>query len=432
VIHKKILHTAITAMLVTSLNANSTSSHLSGAYGNSLSHFNLFATDHNPAMGSLMLKEDEFWRHSLIGGAAVSAEVGDVNNFVDDIDELIDILDDPDSSDIPANEVLDRFNNVLEQAGEDGYILTGTEYSPPILPLFFRINRFDATVNIDLRFSTLINARILDAPLERVDETFTTASALYLKSGIERQISLNYAQKMWERNESTLFLGAKIKFISTKLSKQTVGLETLDGDNIEDVIEDQYDKNVETTNNISLDIGAVWEAPHYRLGLTLFDVNSPKFDYGDIGLNCDQIQAPSDERDACNIAAFFAIDRGEITTSETHTKHARLNTQATYKLRKNWLVNASYDLAEYDNLAGLTQQNIHLSTHYNPNRWLFNGMRLAYNANVSEQGTSQLVFGVSVLNGLNLDLFYGLESVKVDDSEAPRSVGLALSITEQF
>ncbi len=431
-ISKKILHITIASLMLTSLGANSANPSSSGAYSSSLNHHNLFAADHNPAMGSLMLKEGEFWRHGLLGGAAFTFEVGDVNNFVDDIDELVDILDDPDNSDIPANEILDRFNRVLEQAGEEGYVLTGTEFRLPILPLYFRVDRFDATVNIDARFSTLINAQVLDAPLERVDDSFTTASALYLKSGIEREISVNYSQKMWAFNDAILFAGAKLKIISAQLSKQTIALEALGGESIEDVIEDQYDNNLVTTSTVSFDIGAVWEAPNYRFGLTLFDANSPEFDYGDIGLNCDQIAAPSDERDACNIAAFFAIDRGEITTSETHTKHARLNAQATYKLRKNWLVNASYDLSEYDNLAGFTEQNLHVSTHYNPNLWLFNSVRLAYNANLSEQGVSELIFGVSVLKGLNVDVFYGLDSVRVDGSEAPRSLGLALSITEQF
>ena len=105
---------------------------------------------------------------------------------------------------------------------------------------------------------------------------------------------------------------------------------------------------------------------------------------------------------------------------------------ASYKLTPKWWINSAYDLAEYQDAVGSSNQHISLSTTYNSSGKIISGLRASYESNKSREGLEAAAVGISLFRVVNLDVIYGLETVEVDDSSAPRKFGFSFSISESF
>ncbi|HEY7772479.1 MAG TPA: conjugal transfer protein TraF [Marinagarivorans sp.] len=407
--------------------------------GQSSNHFALFNGINNPAMGELMIAPDERFRLNYFFSLSSSTELGQVDNFVDDIDELIDILDDPNNAqEDGVNETLDRFNRVIKQAGEDGYVKTTIgSYLPP-LPLYWRPQFLPGTLMFELNVESQVNLSVLADTLiyDEVKTTFTTSTSAYLKSGLQKKIAIGYSQvfgeNLWGTSDTQLILGAKFNIYDLELSKQVFQLELLDGQDIEDVIADEYKNNRINSTSIGLDFGAVWTAPRYRLGASLSNLNAPSFDYGAIGVNCDQYPEGSDAQSNCYIANYFSTEKGEIKTYETHKKNPVITVDGSYFVLENWLVSGSLNLASYDDPVGQESQWFAASTSYHPTGYWLPGMRATYSKNLAGSKLDYLGLGLTFGKVFNLDFNVALDEIQVDGDKAPRGFGIALSFEEPF
>ncbi len=407
----------------------------SSTIGPSSSSYSIPSAFNNPAMNPLMVAEEKNWRMSFLPNFGLNVEVGDVDNFADDLDELIDIIDDPGSTDDSAEEVLDRFNTTLIEMGESGYIKQSTYFNAPFLPLYYKADFLGGTLGVGLGLETQIGLRILDAPLSFDDQngTFSTATALYIKAGIEQNLAVSYGRAiMSEGSKDRLYAGVKVKLMNVELSKQVLPILQLDGQEVQDVIEDEYDQNLKSSTNIGIDVGLVWDDENYRVGLTIENLNSPDFDYGTIGENCTDRPENTDSRSNCEAAAFFIQQQGEIRARETHTKHALLRVDGLYKLSDRWAILSSLDLAKYDDVTGFENQWFHAAMSYDSAGTLVPSARVGYKKNLAGFEVASLTFGFTFFRYFGLDIEYGLESVDVDGSSYPRRVGIAFGFEQRF
>ena len=438
----KIAYISSAAML-TSINlmADPIYSGSSMTTGSSSNHYTIASSFYNPAMNALVIdteeenSQEETWRISYLPSIALNAEIGPVDNFVDDIDELIDLLDDPNSAsqNESPDELLARFNSTLTQIGKSGYIKQNISLNAPLFPLYYHLDRLDGVIGIDLTFNSYIGTRILDAPLEYNDNVFQTSTSLYLKSGLEKKLSVSYGRSIAEEDVgNNLYAGMKINIINLELSKQVTLLQELAGEDVGDYIRDQYDNNAKTTTNVSIDVGIVWDTRKYRLGLVLENINSPSFKYNPIGEDCVTPNSTSASTNSCQSAAEFIQTQGEIKAKETYRKEPLLRTDGLYKLTDKWLASAALDLAAYDDSVGFENQWMHLSTSYETQSFFIPSARIGYKKNLAGSKTSSLTFGLSLFKYLTLDFEYGLDDVTVDGSKYPRRLGFAMSISEPF
>lgn len=405
--------------------------------GPSSSQYSIFAAGNNPAMAPLMVSEGEHWRINYLPSISFDAELGEVSNFADDLEELIDIIDDPSLVDSPE-ETLDRFNDVLVRMGEDGYIKNSVNVSIPVAPLYFSSERLGGTVYVDVNFGAQVSLRVLDRPLFLASESqsFTTDTSIYLKSGIEKKVAVGYGRKILEDNaflagKGTLYVGAKLNFYSMELSKQIIRIEDLDGQEVSDVIQDEYDSNLTSSSGVGLDLGLVWDADWYRIGARITDLNSPSFSYGAVGVNCEQRPENTVEHNSCRIAQSF-VDEGRLASHEEHTKHALLSVDGLLAITDRWHVTSSFDLAEYDDVVGYENQWWNIATSYDTKGRFLPDWRLGYKSNLAGTKTNAFMGGVTLFNVVSLDLEYSTESVEVDGTEVPRRLGFSLAFEESF
>ncbi|MFT5083164.1 MAG: hypothetical protein ACI9Y1_001204 [Lentisphaeria bacterium] len=405
--------------------------------GPSSSHYSLYAGSSNPAMGSLLISEDDSSRITYLPSVSFGFEIGEVDNFADDLDELIELLDDPGSITEPQGDVLDRFNLILEEMGEAGYIKNTVAVNAPLFPMYIRSERFGGYFGADISAGLDTAVRILDAEL-RADpiQGFQTNTSIYLKSGINTTFGLSYSRDVWSRKEAggrenTLYAGAKFKVINMDLSKQVIWLESLDGKDVGDVISDEYDTNLNSSTGIALDIGFVWDADWYRAGLTLENINSPSFSYGAVGVDCVSRGEDNPERSACDVAQFF-IAQGRIKAGESHTMHALVQVDGLVQVTDRWHVSSTLDLAEYDDVVGFSNQWFHLATSYESRGFWLPSARVGYHTNLAGTKLSSMNFGLTFFKVLSLDVEWGLESIEVDGSTAPQLFGFAIGFEEKF
>ncbi len=388
----------------------------------------------NPGMNSLVIGEGDSMRLSYFPTIGANYEVGALDNFADDIEELADIIDDSSNTDDDVSVVLDRFNKVLKLAGEDGYIKFNANINAPLLPLYFYSESLKGTIGFDYSVNLQVGLSLLNAELtyNNQNNSFATASALYLKSGIQQTYSVSYGREVLTNRSGKLYAGAKLKYIHMELSKQVLPLIELAGEKISDFIEDEYDQNKLSSGNLGLDLGIVWDANSYRIGLTLENINSPTFDYGEIGVNCTDIAENTSSRNSCESAKYFTQTTGEISANEVHKKQAIMRADALVNISDSVQFTTAIDLSKYDDIVGDDNQWLHSAIIYNSNGYILPSARVGYHKNLSGFKTSSITAGITLFEIVSLDFEYGLESVKVDGTSAPRRAGFSLSIQEQF
>ena len=399
----------------------------------------LQAVLHNPASGELVVNKKERIRMGYLSTIGGGYEFGQVDNFEEDLDDLINILGDDGASDSTetAQETLDRFNAILSTMGEDGFIKFEASLSFPFSPLVIRITRFGGTFAFDLATDLQIKLSFLDDELSynKTGGEFETNSAVYLKSGAMIRGGFGFSRPVWTRNvgkwQGMLLAGTKANIYSASLSKQVFGLALLGGEDIGDVISDEYDNGQATTTAVGLDVGLIWVANKYHLGLTVTNLNEPEFDYGVLGTNCSEVEV-SASQDNCFVASLHAQALKNINSHEVHTMNALTTVDASYLVKPNLAVSFSYELAEYNDLVGDENQWMVMSASYYPRGGIVPAMRMGYHVNQTGTELSSISFGTTLFKIFNFDFEWGLESIDVDGSSVPRIIGINFGFEEYF
>ena len=86
-----------------------------------------------------MVNDGEQFRLGFTPSLSTLTEIGQVDNFVDDLDDLIDLIDDPSLNKDPVQTVLDRFNSILVKMGDEGYVKNSAELHLPLMPLYWKM-----------------------------------------------------------------------------------------------------------------------------------------------------------------------------------------------------------------------------------------------------------------------------------------------------
>lgn len=396
---------------------------------------------YNPAAGEIVIEEGESFRWGYISSLGFSFEVGDANNFVDDVNELTDTLDSDNVTAEEGNEVINNYNdNLREKLGEEGYLKIGAHIVAPLAPFSIRSDILGGVISIDAMAGVTAKVSILDDEItvNTFTNQFETNTAIYLKSVEYTNLGLSYSREIdhslvkgfTDPLGGRLLAGVRGNLYSMNLSKQVVGLLNIDEDDeLGDVIQDDLSANKVTTTNIGLDLGLIWEAPNYHVGFNWRNINEPEFDYGTLGQNCSSKDS-STSMSNCFTALYFAADN-RITLGETYvmttqtTIDAALNTE-----NKRWRVATSYDLQPMRDPIGDEYQWASASAAYVGSTIL--GARVGLSKNLTGSNLTMVNAGLSLFGGMNLDLRYSLDKIEVDGSEAPRAFALNLGFENSF
>ena len=74
---------------------------------------------YNPAAGEIVIEEGESFRWGYLSSLGFSFEVGDADNFVDDVNELTDTLDSDNVTAEEGNDVINNYNDITKKIIDD-------------------------------------------------------------------------------------------------------------------------------------------------------------------------------------------------------------------------------------------------------------------------------------------------------------------------
>ena len=130
-----------------------------------------------------------------------------------------------------------------------------------------------------------------------INGELVTNSAMYIKGAELLHLGVGYSTEL-KLKESSLFGdafsnmpgkffgGVTLNYYQLELSKQVIALNSIDEDEeLSDIIDDNYEANQESTGNVGLDLGLIWQGDNFSAGFAWRNINEPEFDYGSVGID---------------------------------------------------------------------------------------------------------------------------------------------------
>jgi hypothetical protein len=406
--------------------------------GSATNVWSLSSTNNNPAAAYMMVGEGDKTRFGILTSLSLGYELGDVDEIQDKIDELDEKLDSIEDNLSDALTLQDDFNELLAELGENATLKLMGGGNIPLLPFIYKTDNYGAfTFSADV--STMGSFRVLSDNAELILNPLTaefqlnTLTSLYIKNYLDVKFSLGYSNALYSSDAGTLLAGARANFHQITLGKSVLALAALDGDEVDDAVQGDVEDNQNTTSAASFDLGLIWTANHYQVGVTVDNVNEPTFDYKSIGTSCDDI--PNDAENEvskinCLAASEFA-SQGVINKDEIHTLSQQASVEASlFSQNKSWNVSVAYDVNSVNDALGDLYQWSSVSAQVHPDWWLTSGLRVGYRKNMVGSELSYASLGATFLKGINFDVSYGLDSV--GDTDTPRSMYVSLGIETSF
>ncbi|TPE50305.1 type IX secretion system membrane protein PorP/SprF [Maribrevibacterium harenarium] len=392
----------------------------------------------NPAAPFLMVntEEGDRFRFGIFGPGGFGYEFGQVDSLVDKIDQLNDKIDNElDNVNDPsgADALKDELNDIIASLGENANGKLMTSGQLPMMPLIFKHPTYGA-FTLDASLSALGQGRFLDDDVDLVlangEYKVDTNSAVYVKNGMDLSFGFGYSKDVWANSYGMLIAGAKVNVHAITLGKALFAFSGADKDDSDDVFSDALSDNQTTTTSAALDLGAIWTANNYQVGFTAANLNEPEFDYGSLDQTCTGLTGA--KYNNCLVTRELA-GQGRIALQETHVLERQFTADAAVYLdNRQWTLAGSYDfMAVSDFVGDQYQWAVASASYYGENAWI-PGFRVGYRKNLAGSELSYLTMGATLFKRLNLDMAYGLESVDIDGSSAPRSLFLSAGIESAF
>jgi hypothetical protein len=396
---------------------------------------------YNPAAGEVIVEEGESFRWGYLASIGIASELGNANDFTDDINDLIETLDSEDVTAEEGDEAIKNYNdNLRQKLGQEGYFKLGVHVVAPLAPFSVRSKLLGGVLSVDAMAGLTLKASILDDDIKVNSSTdeFETNTAIYIKSveytsiglGFSRPVNHALVTKFTDQLNGRLLVGVRGNLHNLSLTKQVVGLLDIDEDDeLGDVIQDDLSENKRSSSAIGMDLGLIWQAPNYHLGFTWRNINEPTFEYGSLGSACTS-KATSTSISNCFTALYFEGE-GRISLNETYVMSAQTSVDAVLNTKnKRWNIAASYDMQPLRDPIGDEYQWASVSAAYVSSSWI--GGRVGLSKNQAGSKLTMANAGLSLFGGMNLDVRYSLDTIDADGSSVPRAFGINLGFENSF
>jgi hypothetical protein len=222
-------------------------------------------------------------------------------------------------------------------------------------------------------------------------------SSLLTKSTRTTELNLGYSRQAWAGNAGRLFLGAEARLYLMQLSRLSVRFgDITDSEELFDAIRDA---DFSTDEEIGIDLGALWVADNYQLGVQVTSVNEPDFVFPDVNL------APYRNP---NSIRFLLRDKKYKTQD------------------RSWSAHLGYDADPATDPMGDRFQWLTMSMGFTTDSWWMPGARIGYRKNLAGTELAYLGVGITAFRIVNFDIASALDTVSIDGEKLPQ--GLMFSV----
>lgn len=444
--------------------------------GSSVNQRALSTSLSNPAAPFLMVNEadDDNFRFGIVGPISIGVEMGDVSDLSDRVDKIQALVDGLSAADINSikndiinsgisqslqneinnaktqaqleaiakreqgtleakvNDVIKKkvdkavldANNILSGVSQTAYVKAMVSAQVPFMPVIYKTKEKGA-FTIDSSISAVIKGNLIEGKVTNVNNNFESTASFYTQAATDFNIGFGYSKDMWKNSNGVLIGGAKANVHKITMGRALVAL-TDDKADAGDAISDAIKEDGVSTTGIGIDLGAVWSADYYQVGLTLANINEPDFDGAALGVNCGISES-------CKTAAKLQ-NAGSLAVNSDYTMgmQSTIDAAVTSKNRQ-WTLSGSYDVNSVKDPVGDEYQwGVASVSYYGDSHWL-PGLRAGVRQNMAGTELSYATFGLTIVKRLNIDVAVALDTVKDEDGdELPRSAYFSIGYDTAF
>lgn len=386
----------------------------------------------NPGLLPQGLRSDQNIRTNILDLPSLAAEIGESDNFVERFEDIEDRIDAGVNNQQEAEQLRDDAEEVFADIARDGYATIDLFMPVPALPVLFRA--FDGVVSLHADIAASVNASVIDAGFEVVENNgnfdVETDSAALLRSGIFQRVGVGYGRQVMPLRvgpfAGELQAGGRLSIIRGNLSQVVGAIDSDDEEDAFDRLEDNYDRNEESSTGVALDAGVAFVAEQFHLGLTLRNLLPPEFDFGPLGVDCASLSG-GDQAD-CNLEADLGA-QGLLDLNRSFKQETQGMIEAMYAIGDTGLrVFGSLETNSVENIAGDDYQFLSAGLSYEGPWWAPN-LRAGLKQNLAGSEITSLTAGITLFRVLNIDALYALDSTEIDGSSAPRNAGVRIGFS---
>lgn len=242
---------------------------------------------------------------------------------------------------------------------------------------------------------------------------FTNDSSIVTKASQTYEFNVGYSRQVWPTKAGSLFVGGDANLYFMKLSRLSVRFgDITDSDELFDAIRHSEFRDA---TGIGFDLGALWVANNYSVGLSVNDINEPTFNFPDVNL---------DPYTSEPIIGFLVAD--QKFTMESQWKFEG----SIFSANRRWTVNLGLDANAVPDPMGDDYQWFTLSAGYATNSWWLPGIRAGFRQNLAGTEMSYVGLGLTAFKFVNFDIASALDTVDISGTKLPQ--GLMASIGFQI
>ncbi len=241
--------------------------------------------------------------------------------------------------------------------------------------------------------------------------SFTNDSSIVTKASRTTEINMGYSRQVWKGHAGSLLLGARLRALLMELSRLSVRFgDITDSDELFDSIRNS---KFESDNEMSIDVGALWVAGNYQIGIQFTSLNEPDFKFPGVDL--------TPYKDS-GIIEFLQRDRKYVME-----RQAKLEA-SLFSNDRRWSANLGLDTNEVPDPMGDKFQWLTLSGGYATESWWLPGARIGYRKNLAGSRLGYLGAGVTVIKIVNIDVSSTLDTVTINGNKLPRGLMASVGI----
>ncbi|SFB83456.1 plasmid transfer operon, TraF, protein [Marinospirillum celere] len=277
---------------------------------------------------------------------------------------------------------------------------------------------------------------------------FSTATSLEARRARITYLNFSLSQEFshlfdLNRSRNQLHAGVTLNYYQARMHRALVsvmGLEdqrnlTTSGATAERRARNHFDEGYRTEQGLGVDFGLVWQTPRIRLGATLYNLNEPSFNFGNLN---DQFQDPllspgGNLRDKDQQALEELLEEGRINLNKKATLTRHLVVDSGYRNPTGrWGLEAYFTLGKATNLVGDQYQNLGVQHYLNFDNPYLQQTRWGFSQNLAGTQVTALELGASFTNWLHLNVAFTPQTSDFLGSSYPQYLSANLSVQKKL
>lgn len=245
--------------------------------------------------------------------------------------------------------------------------------------------------------------------------TIDNDSLLLIKATKVSQFSLSYSHKAIDNQYGDLYWGVKPSFYRVGLTNVSTRLgEVTDS---EALFDDIKDASFIYKNGMDVDLGLVWAATNYQLGVSVNNLIEHTYKYPEL----EQTDLKSTE--VLRKVAFH----NEFTMQRQVKLEAGI-----FTAQRHWSLHVELDANPVEDPMRDRYQWFTLTAGYAADSWWLPSARIGMSRNLAGTKLSYLNAGVTVMKFINIDVATTLDTVTLDGDEVKRGANIRLGVQFEY